>query len=103
MHSEWIKRVLRVMKRDGCTYKDAMQTASRERKGEKKTDKRKTHHTGRKVKRHRGSKKGDKSKTHPGDLDYTTKGHGDKDYHEGGHDVKKKNKPYTKGTVHIIN
>ena len=39
--------------------------------------------------------KGAKSKTHKGDLDYTTK-KGDKDYHEGGHDVKKSKKPYSK-------
>jgi len=39
------------------------------------------------------SKKGSKSKTRPGDLDYTTK-RGDKDFHQGGKDVKKKRRPY---------
>ncbi len=39
------------------------------------------------------SKKGSKSKTRPGDLDYTTK-RGDKDFHRGGKDVKKKRRPY---------
>ena len=42
----------------------------------------------------RGEKKGDKSKTHRGRLDYTTK-RGDKDFHRGGHDVKRKRRPYT--------
>ena len=45
-----------------------------------------------------GSKKGDKSKTHKGDLDYTTK-RGDKDFHQKGHDVKKKRRPYTKDNI----
>tara|TARA_R110000824_G_scaffold51503_3_gene143645 strand:+ start:28 stop:279 length:252 start_codon:yes stop_codon:yes gene_type:complete len=40
-------------------------------------------------------KKGSKSKTRKGDLDYTTK-RGDKDFHEGGKDVKRKRKPYKK-------
>ena len=40
-----------------------------------------------------GEKKGDKSKTRKGDKDYTKK-RGDKDYHEGGKDVRKRNKPY---------
>ncbi len=39
------------------------------------------------------SKKGSKSKTRPGDLDYTTK-KGDKDFHQGGKDIKKKKRPY---------
>ena len=43
----------------------------------------------------RSSKKGTASKTHPGDKNYTTK-KGDKFYHINNHDVKKKNKPYTK-------
>ncbi len=42
----------------------------------------------------RGEKKGDKSKTHRGDKDYTTK-RGNKDFHRGGHDVKRKRRPYT--------
>ena len=41
----------------------------------------------------RGEKKGDKSKTRKGDKDYTTK-RGDKDFHEGGKDVKKGRRPY---------
>lgn len=41
----------------------------------------------------RGSKKGDKSKTRKGDKDYTTK-RGDKDFHEGGKDIKKGKRPY---------
>lgn len=41
------------------------------------------------------SKKGAPSKTHPGDKDYTTK-KGDKDYHESGHDQKRKRKPYSR-------
>ena len=45
-------------------------------------------------------KKGSKSKTHKGDLDYTTK-HGDVDFHEDGHLVKKTYKPFDahKGSV----
>ena len=81
MPNAWIEKVKSVQKRDGCSYKQAMTTASREK---------------------RGGKKGDKSKTHPGDLDYSTK-KGDYMYHEDDHNVKKKSKPYTKGTVHIIN
>ena len=73
----WIDEVKKVQKRDGISYKEAMKKASAERKG--------------------GSKKGDKSKTHKGDKDYTTK-KGDKDFHEGGHDVKKKRKPYKRKT-----
>ena len=45
----------------------------------------------------RGGKKGDKSKTRPGDKDYTTK-RGNKDFHRGGHDVKRKRRPYTSRT-----
>lgn len=41
--------------------------------------------------------KGAKSKTHKGDMDYTTK-RGDKDFHEKGHDVKKKRDPFKKGS-----
>ena len=41
------------------------------------------------------SKKGAPSKTHPGDKDYTTK-KGDKDYHESGHDQRRKRKPYSR-------
>ncbi len=37
----------------------------------------------------RSSKKGTKSKTNPGDMNYTTK-KGDKDFHQGGKDIKKK-------------
>lgn len=40
-----------------------------------------------------GEKKGDMSKTRVGDMDYTTKS-GDKDFHEGGKDVKKMRGPY---------
>ena len=39
------------------------------------------------------SKKGTKSKTNPGDMNYTTK-KGDKDFHQGGKDIKKKKRPY---------
>jgi len=41
--------------------------------------------------------KGAMSKTHKGDEDYTTK-RGDKDFHEGGKDVKKKRAPFKKGS-----
>ena len=41
------------------------------------------------------SKKGAPSKTHKGDKDYTTK-KGDKDFHEGGHDQKRKKTPYSR-------
>ena len=41
----------------------------------------------------RGEKKGDKSKTRKGDKDYTTK-RGDKDFHQGGKDIKKSTRPY---------
>lgn len=43
------------------------------------------------------STKGSKSKTRPGDMDYTTK-RGDKDFHQGGKDVKKTRKPFQKKT-----
>jgi len=43
----------------------------------------------------KSSKKGAASKTRPGDKDYTTK-RGDKVFHEGGKDVKKSTKPFTK-------
>ena len=45
------------------------------------------------AKKTRGSKKGDKSKTRKGDKDYTTK-RGDKDFHQGGRDIKKTRNPY---------
>jgi len=37
------------------------------------------------------------SKTHKGDKDYSTKS-GDRDFHEGGKDVKKSRKPFGKGS-----
>lgn len=46
-------------------------------------------------------KKGMKSKTHTGDMDYTTK-KGNKDFHRKGKDVKKKRKPYNKGTSKVF-
>lgn len=47
------------------------------------------------------STKGAPSKTRPGDKDYTTK-RGNKDFHEGGHDVKKKRAPFKKrGSVKL--
>ena len=75
----WIEDVKKVQRRDGISYKEALKKASAERK------------------KNRGSKKGDKSKTHKGDMDYTTK-KGDKDFHEGGKDVKKKKRPYRRKT-----
>jgi hypothetical protein len=75
----WIEDVKKVQRRDGISYKEALKRASAERK------------------KKRGSKKGDKSKTHKGDMDYTTK-KGDKDFHEGGKDVKKKKRPYRRKT-----
>ncbi len=45
----------------------------------------------------RSESKGAMSKTHKGDKDYTTK-RGDKDFHEGGKDEKKKKKPFGKGS-----
>ena len=41
----------------------------------------------------KGQKKGTKSKTRKGDKNFTTK-KGDKDFHEGGKDVKKTRMPY---------
>lgn len=45
------------------------------------------------IQKTRSSKKGTKSKTNPGDMNYTTK-KGDKDFHQGGKDIKKKKRPY---------
>jgi hypothetical protein len=41
-------------------------------------------------------KKGQKSRTRKGELDFTTK-KPDKDFHQKGHDIKKKRKPFTTG------
>jgi hypothetical protein len=46
-------------------------------------------------KKKRSEKKGAASKTRPGDKDYTTK-RGDKDFHQKGHDVKRKRAPFKK-------
>ena len=54
---------------------------------------------GEKMRKARGGKKGDKSKTHKGDKDYTTK-KGDKVYHQGGHMVKLKGRPYQRRPKH---
>ena len=43
----------------------------------------------------RRSTKGTRSKTHRGRKNYTTK-KGDKDFHRGGKDVKRKRKPFEK-------
>tara|TARA_R110000824_G_scaffold8407_7_gene38093 strand:- start:5097 stop:5384 length:288 start_codon:yes stop_codon:yes gene_type:complete len=46
-----------------------------------------------------GAKAGSKSITHKGDLDYTTK-RGDKVYHQGGHMIKLKGRPYQRRPKH---
>ena len=46
-------------------------------------------------KKQTSSKKGTKSKTNPGEKNYTTK-KSDKDFHESGHDQKRKRTPYSR-------
>ena len=96
MANSWIEHVKAYAKKHKISYREAMSKAKASyKKGGKakgkgkqtKKDKMKE------SKAMKGKTKGKKSKSHKGDKDFTTK-KGDKVYHEGGKDVKKKKKPY---------
>ena len=92
MANAWINHVKAYAKKHKCSYREAMSKAKasyKGGKGKKQTKKDKKDES----KGMKGRKKGRKSKTHKGDKDFTTK-KGDKDYHEGGKNVKKSKKPY---------